>query len=176
MTASSLATGYNLVAFFQQRFKRNPASKPDVIPQPQKSNITPQLLNYLRISSYNSSRNTNFWRLLSAAVSSGKLSLTDISDIHYQPNSPFVALNHERLTGLLEEQNLPFANLTANAFASIIKQGFPQAQSQPISSVHSVVCNQGTAIAEKRLAYLVDTQNLLATLRLYQSKRAVQHD
>lgn len=104
-------------------------------------------------------RTNEFYQMLTTSLAKNQLDLALISDCPSKLSKGIIYLNYERMIALLEEQNLPLADLTELEFSAIINLIDSNAQKVTVISEQSILI---TGEGEKRTNYQIKLSNLLS--------------
>lgn len=106
-----------------------------------------------------------FWRALFNALSNHKLTFELLSDKPSDLDDGLIWLSHERVTGLLDEQGLPYSDISPILFHLIMSatnQLYPGAliDEGSIESERSLVTNNGEWHGEHRYCFCINVDKL----------------
>lgn len=106
-----------------------------------------------------------FWRALFNALSNHKLTFELLSDKPSDLDDGLIWLSHERVTGLLDEQGLPYSDISPILFHLIMSatnQLYPGAliDECTIESEQSLTCNNGASYGEHRYCFCFNIKYL----------------
>lgn len=96
------------------------------------------------------------WHIINMAIIEGKLDLTTLTDQPSQLPHGFLYLSHERITGLLDDLDLPLADMTSTEFNAIMT--LLAGEPLPILSETSTCVN---GLSEERIAYRLPIATLI---------------
>ena len=96
------------------------------------------------------------WRIINTAIITGQLDLATLTDRPSELSNGYLYLSHERITGLLDDLELPLADMSVTEFNAIMTVLVGE-----LLPIQSEVSTSVNGLGEERIAYRLPIATLI---------------